>query len=418
MSAADEEIAPGALRDLLDQALAAPPLRLLFPPPLERRFERESSAVRWRYLRIVTLVVLCVYNAFLFDDLGLVPDIASWAIAMRLLAVTPAAFLALSLLGPDPAPAWREGTGAFATVLLSASIAVVFLLSHAPEREHYLYGINLVVVFANAALQLRFGYALAASSGSFASLCIAIGVTSGMPGAVRLHHLMTSLTLIVLTLIGNYRLEQQLRRAYLLTLREQLRGHDLSESNDLLRDLSNRDALTGLANRRLLDETLRQCWQRCAEASQPLSVLMVDVDHFKAYNDRYGHLAGDACLQAIAAILRMNLREPADMLARYGGEEFVAVLPGQDISAALAIGERARAAVETAAMPHAAAPAQRGNKAGIVTISLGVASAPPYQAGGPAALLAAADSALYAAKQRGRNRASAGRDDSRSEGAC
>ena len=172
----------------------------------------------------------------------------------------------------------------------------------------------------------------------------------------------------------------------------------LEEANRRLRIMVRQDGLTSLGNRRHFDETLGTEYRRALRVGTPLALVLVDVDRFKAFNDRYGHPAGDACLQAVAGILGAALRRPADMAARYGGEEFAVLLPGTDEAGALATAARIQDALRAAALPHA------GSEFGVVSLSLGVAVLPPGAAGeGPAALVEAADAALYQAKRAGRN---------------
>jgi diguanylate cyclase (GGDEF)-like protein len=175
------------------------------------------------------------------------------------------------------------------------------------------------------------------------------------------------------------------------------RTAQLEEANRKLATLSVTDALTGLANRRHFDEVLRREWARCQRAGAPIAVIMLDIDHFKKFNDHYGHQAGDACLVEVAAALQAALRRPGDLVARYGGEEFCVVLPDADAGHAMQIGEHLRAAVAGLAVPHALAPGGR------VTISVGAAAVDPSSGTTADAVLRAADSALYAAKGAGRN---------------
>jgi len=156
------------------------------------------------------------------------------------------------------------------------------------------------------------------------------------------------------------------------------------------------DGLTGIANRRRFDEMLPREWRRAMRAGDPLSLLVVDVDHFKAFNESYGHLGGDECLRLIAQTIAAVIRRPHDLVARYGGEEFVAVLPATTQDGAKRIAEDLCAAVVAMGVPHAAA-------GGSVTVSIGAATAFPTGDIEPAALIDAADGALYAAKRGGRN---------------
>ena len=177
------------------------------------------------------------------------------------------------------------------------------------------------------------------------------------------------------------------------------RTQALAQANERLQVLSHTDALTGLANRRRFDEALEQEWARALRAQTPLALVLLDVDVFKHFNDHYGHLAGDACLQALAlALAQTGGRREGDVVARFGGEEFVVLLPSTGPSAAEEVAHRIRQAIAALALPHEGAPW------GIVTVSFGVASLVPRRDQAPAELVRRADRALYRAKQGGRNR--------------
>lgn len=155
------------------------------------------------------------------------------------------------------------------------------------------------------------------------------------------------------------------------------------------------DPLTGLANRRTLDDELRAAWSRCVRERQPLAVLVIDVDHFKAFNDAVGHQAGDACLAAIAGAARRACGRPGSLACRWGGDEFLVVLPATDLPAAAAVADDVLAAVR--GLP--------GDPAGRrLTVSIGVSATVPATDGDAGALVAAADRAMYAAKESGRDR--------------
>jgi len=185
--------------------------------------------------------------------------------------------------------------------------------------------------------------------------------------------------------------------------RARVRTHmELKRYRDHLSDLAYLDGLTGVANRRRFDEYAELEWRRARRHGRPVSVLMVDVDEFKHFNDRYGHLQGDACLQQVAQALRQLVNRPADLLARYGGEEFVCILPETPIDGARVLAERMRAAVQRLGIAHADASA-----ADVVTVSIGVAAAIVDASTSLEDTLTIADSHLYRAKAAGRNRVSA-----------
>lgn len=177
------------------------------------------------------------------------------------------------------------------------------------------------------------------------------------------------------------------------------RTAQLAEANRELERLASEDGLTRLANRRTFESFYSDEYRRATRNAAPLSVIMLDVDCFKRYNDRHGHLAGDECLRAVSAVLRERVRRAGDLVARYGGEEFVIVLANADLEGARLVAEQVRQAVEALGLPHGAS-----DVAPHVTISLGVASRVPRIGDDPAALVAAADTQLYRAKAAGRNR--------------
>jgi diguanylate cyclase (GGDEF)-like protein len=172
----------------------------------------------------------------------------------------------------------------------------------------------------------------------------------------------------------------------------------LSDALDTLEGVARVDATTRIANRRRLDEALEEEWQRAVRQQTRLSLLLLDVDHFKSYNDHYGHLAGDECLRRVAEIVGGALRRSGDLLARFGGEEFAIVLPNTDSAGANELAEQVRSALHTAAIAHA------GVGEGILTVSIGSATAAPQREEPATILLAAADHALYQAKRGGRDR--------------
>lgn len=194
-----------------------------------------------------------------------------------------------------------------------------------------------------------------------------------------------------------YMVEQRDRRMFLQgeLLKLEKEGLDLVSAE--MERLSREDSLTALANRRHFDAIFLQEWERSRREAHPVSLIFVDVDHFKAFNDTYGHQEGDAVLARVGATLRACLRRPGDLAARYGGEEFVLLLPGTPEAGALEVARQVHRAIAGLLIPHAAS-----RTAACVTASLGVATMVPGDLDGDS-LLAAADAAAYAAKAAGRN---------------
>lgn len=173
----------------------------------------------------------------------------------------------------------------------------------------------------------------------------------------------------------------------------------LESANRQLYRLATLDGLTQVANRRCFDERLAQEWKRLARERSPLSLLLIDIDHFKPYNDHYGHLGGDECLYRVAQALERGVARPADLVARYGGEEFAVLLPNTDRAGAAHLGQQLKAEVDRLQLPHAQSPVKR-----CITLSVGLATLRPRQEEQLTKLIERADRALYRAKQLGRDR--------------
>lgn len=183
-------------------------------------------------------------------------------------------------------------------------------------------------------------------------------------------------------------------------VRARVRTHVLLKfQSDLLRSMAFLDPLTGLANRRRFEDTLSSEWRRCRRSGAPLALLMVDVDHFKLYNDHYGHQLGDACLQLVGQTLAQQFNRSHDLVARYGGEEFVCLMPECDRQGALSKADGLCQAIAALGIEHAISPT-----ATIATISVGAHSMVPDAENNYVHLIEAADKQLYTAKSAGRNR--------------
>ena len=170
-----------------------------------------------------------------------------------------------------------------------------------------------------------------------------------------------------------------------------------------LEDLSYKDGLTGVANRRMFNSTLEIEWNNARRSQQPLSVILLDIDFFKQYNDHYGHIKGDDCLKRVGQVLSLAATRPRDFIARFGGEEFVLVLPETDAKAAEKVAERCRSLVLKQQIPHESSTVSK-----VLTISLGVGTIVPTAEDRPEHFIDAVDKLLYRAKHNGRNRAEYG----------
>jgi diguanylate cyclase (GGDEF)-like protein/PAS domain S-box-containing protein len=194
----------------------------------------------------------------------------------------------------------------------------------------------------------------------------------------------------------NSRLIELDSRSYVVAIARDIT--DRKQLEEELRQLTTEDSLTRVFNRRFFDESLEQEWRRMMRMQHPISMLMIDVDHFKHYNDTYGHIAGDVCLRQIAAELMRQMRRASDIVSRYGGEEFAVILPETDAETAKVLAETLRESVENLGLEHIGIPDES-----VVTLSIGVATLVPTASQSAIRLVSLADKALYRAKAGGRN---------------
>ncbi|MFN2267825.1 MAG: diguanylate cyclase domain-containing protein [Desulfonatronovibrio sp.] len=182
-------------------------------------------------------------------------------------------------------------------------------------------------------------------------------------------------------------------------VRARIKNHvELKRYRDYLENISMKDGLTGVPNRRKMDEYLEQEWKRSKRKNKPISLLMLDIDHFKLYNDNYGHSQGDECLKKIASAIEKSLSRPADLAARFGGEEFVCILPETDEQGAKVIARRVQKNIKELSIPHEYSPVDS-----LITLSIGIATTNPDESASQEDLLNNADQMLYQAKNSGRN---------------
>lgn len=371
----------------IDAVLASGRVCPAFPAELEQRYERDRAGRRTRRMRSSLLETAVIYNGFLVADWLLTRDMLTLAFVLHFFVVTPILLLAVALQDIRIRPAFRDGIVAIGALAIGAQILAVFWFSSAPGAVHYQYLMLVLLVFTNTSQRLPFRFAAPVS----AVLTIFYLATVYFSHALSVEQLLfvlgMTLGILYQTVLSTYELERAIRRSYLLRLRTSLVSaqHEAAAQSD---------PLTGLSNRRHLDLTLERLFQPGRQ--RPVAAILLDLDHFKAYNDHYGHVAGDAALRRVAACLSTALRRPDELAVRYGGEELMLLLPDTDAAAAHVIAERLRQGIEALAIPHEAQGAGR-----LVTASFGVAAAD--ENGTAAALIAAADEALYAAKRAGRN---------------
>jgi diguanylate cyclase (GGDEF)-like protein len=376
----------------VDEAIASGLRLLRFPSSLEATFERETGAQRCRQLIGRAYIGIIVYDFFLIADWLATPELFKIAAWVRLGFFTPLALLLTFLLYRSPSAFFRESIMCIGSGLLS-SATIFYLMSasggHPQATLHQ--SIILVVLFLTVVQRIRFWYLLPTCLSFLVFHAFALATFYQYPFGQQVATNMVFGGALIFALVASYTLERDLRQNYLLSLRDRLQNNEL----DLM---SRRDPLTGLGNRRSLEETIADCERNNAPRAEELAVVLLDIDHFKMFNDTAGHQAGDICLKRIAAIICNQLRERTDDAFRFGGEEFLIVLRMTDLSSGIGIAERMRRAIEEAAIPHPALP-----NGSIVTASFGVACASISDDMRAAQIIASADAALYAAKRNGRN---------------
>jgi diguanylate cyclase (GGDEF)-like protein len=363
---------------------------LTFPLWLEDQFDADTRRRRSQRLRAAMLPNLIVYNLFLIADWFLIRDQFWLAVLLHVFAVSPWILMAGLLADEQRSKFVREGAAASVPVLIVVQILCTFVLTSSVDAGHYQYFVLLVMLFTNTIQRLPYRYAVVVSLSIIALQGAAVWVSGQMSGAAASIAVVTLVVAAYLTLISNYYLERDARRSYLHGLRDRLRHIEADAA-------AKRDALTELGNRHLLASKIEELWSRPAAEESNVAVIMLDIDHFKLFNDRYGHVAGDVCIKRVAACVSAELRNENDTAIRYGGEEILALLPGADMRSAIRVAERIRRTVEGVAIPHEALGPRR-----TVTASLGVAVG-PVSTISSSELIAAADAALYAAKRNGRN---------------
>lgn len=382
------------LRQLLDNR----GWRLQFPKVLEAEFQT-SYAQRYHGHMILSglLGVLAILATGIVDPFWM-PEVAEQLWFIRALTTGPILVLLL-LSGTSIATRYMQPIIAFSSNLFVAGLVALSLTASEPISHYYSASITMVmlVVFVLSRLQFMWGIL----SACLMLITLNIGFAVIGEASLKLLIINNSLFFIsaVFSLLGCFLFERSLRQNYLQARMLSFEKIDLEESNLRLQYLTAIDGLTQIANRRSLDMSLSTEWQRALRKREPLGIIMIDVDHFKLFNDTYGHQAGDDCLRGVAGALKDFARRPGDLAARYGGEEFVLVLTNATAQQTRLVAERVRDKIVELAIPH-----QRSSH-GNVTASFGVASIiPTPRHTGPEVLLLAADQALYRAKESGRNR--------------
>lgn len=379
-----------------EKALRQGFLWLSFPAELERRYREDYRAEAAHAFRYRSVFILFLYLLLSSGIYALMPESeriawVSWYSWVGVIIV------AASVLSRVPAlDRWfllYAGAGSMLAVAFSVAITGFTYNQTANQLTHAAIMYAVVIIYSIVGLNLRTATLAGWSGGA-----LGIVIAHMMGGAVDwdvAHRTYTGSSLMGMLIC--YLIEHGHRRAYLQAQLLTLSGQRTEQYAQQVAHLSRTDPLTGLSNRRHMDEVMNVLWRRARREQFPVAAMMIDVDHFKPYNDHFGHLAGDECLRRISSVLAGFACRPDDLAVRYGGEEFLLVLGGADLQAATQLAGRVLEAVRELALPMP-------DGSHCITVSIGVAAVTPSAESRVDDLLHRADEALYQAKQQGRNR--------------
>src|SRR5262245_44560270 len=367
--------------------LLASGFRLLrFPEPLESEFRADHRARLRGWSRIAIWIAASTVTGYvILDHFVLSAEHARITNIVRFGLHVPAVILMLVLTSQRFYNRWYDlGIGIIAPAF---GIGTVIMAAYSPPAEVPLVGgrVLLAAFFYYFMIGLRLREALLVNLVVYAALVTAF-LAGTMPTGTATYLMFTLLCANIIGFAGSYSLEHANRKAFL--------------EHRQLTEVATHDGLTTLLNRAAFEDQIRRVWQQAQRDRQTVSVIMIDLDYFKPYNDRYGHIAGDDCLRRVATALRdAARRRPLDFVARYGGEELIAVLYGADQAYGESISRSLLSAVRELRIPHASSQTQP-----YVTVSIGVVAVDAYRMATHDAAVGYADQALYAAKEQGRDR--------------
>ncbi|WP_245408028.1 GGDEF domain-containing protein [Rhizobium sp. TH135] len=361
-------------------------------------FLESRAPLRSRMLRAAVFCVLVFYLGCFLFDLWLLGDVTMLSATLRFGVMLPIAIGLLAYIGADHPVEKKEIAAILVALFANVCWCVILVSSSSPGVLTYFYAATSFQMAITIAAASPFRPALRASIFTFCLNYSAIWFIEGATPSYVIQHLAVYMPTVIMTLLVSYQLEVEALTSHLQMEENEALKRELSRQNKDLARLSVTDPLTRLSNRRGTEMELTRLMAETPDAARRVVLLVADVDHFKAYNDAYGHGAGDDCLKRVARAMRRALPIEAH-LARHGGEEFVAIMADADPDTAAALAESLRRAVRQLGVAHA----YTGDRNAHVTISVGAACGPIQREGDFERLLDAADRALYAAKGDGRN---------------
>jgi diguanylate cyclase (GGDEF)-like protein len=377
--------------------LSRPGHRLRFTDAaLEQAYRLNARATsRALNCRTLALIVILV-DSFFITEHRVAPEIFVLAAWLRFGLLTPVACVLILLEWRGKLPAGHVARP-FMWMLPSLVVAVIIARTTSLTALPNLQSTPLIAMVIMTA---RIGVmkSVIVNLVCVAAYIAAIVISPCVPAAFLPSMIFIAVAIGTGAVAYAIRVDLRERQLFLLGLQNERWRAQLARHNAFLTRLSQVDALTGLANRRCFDDALREAWNTALARAHPVSLVIFDIDHFKKYNDAFGHQAGDECLRVVGRAIAQCVRDASDTAARYGGEEFAIILPGAASADACDIAERVNAAVMACAIAHPCAGAP-----GCVTVSLGVATIVPSPRATPTDLIEAADRCLYTAKRNGRN---------------
>ena len=379
--------------------------RLRFNEELEREFQQDYERRYFAHMQIAGIIGLVVFLASGILDVIWMTEMAGRTWFIRLVAGIPMSVLLLLSFWKKFKQRIGEHYMQLFICIVAASavggLVAISLNSREPYNYYYYNAVTvaMIIVFVLSRIQFKWGV--------ISAIIMLFSLNVGLIGFGPTSN---NLSIVVITnfvfigsatsaLIGTFLIERSLRQNYLQSRLLSVENRDLEESNLTLQYLSAIDGLTQIANRRSLDRSLAIEWQRARRKREPVGFIMADIDHFKMFNDTYGHQAGDECLRIVASLIKDHARRPGDLAARYGGEEFALVLTNSSAEQARIIAEQVRKKIMETTIKYKKSVSTN------ITASLGVASrVPGIGQANPDALILEADQAMYRAKRSGRNR--------------
>ena len=372
----------------IDSATERDVERLRFAPETEAEFQtyfiqRSLPRARWATAIYLTLVAVVTAINMRGAMTPITETILQPVYLLRLGVACPALVLILAATVIPELHRFYQWIAAIAVIVTGTSVMIMSGLAAAAGQPVFQMGDVLVVVYATLFLGLLFRPMMVAAIALMASFVI-IGWYLGVPRENLIFASSVVFATTLMSVLSAVRMERLLRANFI--------------ENRMLNDIAERDGLTGLYNRRMFDSLTNRLWLQARRNRESLQVILVDIDHFKAFNDLYGHQAGDACIRRVANIIARAAKRPFDFCARYGGEEFALVLYAPSGEDPTALPEQIRRDTMAMGVPHVHADIK------LLTVSIGSATAEPDSKRSLAGLIQSADEALYRAKQLGRNR--------------